>query len=65
MPNCFKPESYHIKTIEELNKVIKFSRKSRHERHDILKSQAKRLNFKLSPSSGKLKAAAGTAVPSS
>ena len=65
MPNCFKPEIYQVKTIKELNKVIKSSYNICHERHAILKAQAKRLNFKSPPSSAKSKATDSTASLSS
>ena len=65
MPNCFEPKSYQIKNVEELNKAIYFLYNVLHERHAILKSQAKRLKFKSPPSSAKSKAAASAAPPSS
>ena len=60
MPNCFKPERCQVKTIEELNKIIKSSYNIWHEIHAILKAQAKRLKFKSPPSSAKSKAAASS-----
>ena len=65
MSNCFEPESYQIKTVEELNKAIKYSYNVWHERHALLKAQARRLKFKSPPSSAKSKAAASAASPSS
>ena len=65
MPNYFEPGSYQINTVEELNKAIKYSYNVWHEIHAILKAQAKRLNFKSSPSSAKSKATASATSPSS